>query len=184
MFYLIKYSIDGEVYVCATTLVSTDYNVNDFAKLYHGRWGIEELYKISKEFIDVEDFHSRTERGVKQEVYAHLLLINIARIFEAEAKDDLLPLNTIDKPTELKNSYWQGFCEKLQEIKINFKNCLLVVGRFLERFLLGKQLMINDWVPKVIASIKRIRYRIRFGRHYPRRSFKPGKKWMRATAVA
>ena len=57
------------------------YKIDEFQKLYHGRWGIEELYKISKVYIDVEDFHSSTERGVKQELYAHLLLINIARIF-------------------------------------------------------------------------------------------------------
>lgn len=46
----------------------------------NGRWGIEELCKISKQLIGIEDFHSQTERGVKQEIYAHLLLINIARI--------------------------------------------------------------------------------------------------------
>lgn len=41
--------------------------------------------KISKEFIGIEDFHSHSERGVLQECYAHLLMVNIARIFENEA---------------------------------------------------------------------------------------------------
>ncbi len=31
--------------------------------LYHARWGIEELYKISKQRMAIEEFHSRSERG-------------------------------------------------------------------------------------------------------------------------
>ena len=49
------------------------------------------LYKISKEYIDVENFHSQSERGVKQECYAHMLLINLARIFETEDDKQLPP---------------------------------------------------------------------------------------------
>lgn len=79
---MIKYKIDNEVYICATTtLVDKRYLANEFPVVYHDRWGIEELYKISKEFINVEDFHGKTERGIKQELYAHVLLINITRIF-------------------------------------------------------------------------------------------------------
>ncbi len=39
---------------------SERYSVEDLTELYHGRWGIEELYKISKVLIDVEDFHAKT----------------------------------------------------------------------------------------------------------------------------
>ena len=83
---LIKYKIDDETYVCCTTLLGEQYPLNDFPAVYHGRWGIEELYKISKEFVDVEDFHGKSERGVKQECYAHMLLINLARIFEVSGE--------------------------------------------------------------------------------------------------
>lgn len=71
---LIKYRIDSETYVCATTLIGEQYKITEFPKIYHGRWGIEELYKISKEFVIIEDFHAKNERGVKQELYAHVLL--------------------------------------------------------------------------------------------------------------
>lgn len=54
--------------------------------------GIEELYKISKEFIDVKDFHGKSECGVKQELYAHALLINTTRIFESEANKQFAPI--------------------------------------------------------------------------------------------
>jgi len=89
---LFKYKINEEIYVCATTLIGRKYPLSEFPGVYHGRWGIEELYKISKQFINIEDFHGKSERGVKQELYAHVLLINIARIFESEANK--LPIFT------------------------------------------------------------------------------------------
>lgn len=85
---LIKYEINKQKYICGTTLLDKKYKKEEFSEIYHGRWGIEELYKISKKLIDVEDFHAKFERGVKQELYAHFLLINIARIFESKANDD------------------------------------------------------------------------------------------------
>jgi hypothetical protein len=88
---LIKHKINNETYVYATTLISEAYPKECFAEIYHGRWGIEELYKISKQFIELEDFHAKTARGVKQELYAHLLLINLARFVEFEAKRLLPP---------------------------------------------------------------------------------------------
>jgi hypothetical protein len=105
---LIKYRIEDEIYVCGTTLIDEKYPLNEFSQVYHGRWGIEELYKISKEFIDIEDFHSKSERGVKQELYAHILLINIARVFESEADAQLPPSSKAalkDQESELKESY-------------------------------------------------------------------------------
>jgi len=134
---LIKYQIGDEKYICATTLTDSKYTFDEFSRVYHGRWGIEELYKISKEFINVEDFHSKTERGVKQELYAHALLINISRIFEIEANNQL-PLQSIfsRERDNIRENYWQHFFCKMQTIKINFKNCLLVVGRFLEKIMI------------------------------------------------
>jgi IS4 transposase len=75
---LIKHIIKGETYIYRTTLLNKEmYPTSCFADVYHERWNIEELYKISKQIVDIEDFHARTERGVKQEIYAHLVLINL-----------------------------------------------------------------------------------------------------------
>ena len=65
---LIKHKINNETYVYATTLIGEAYPKECFAEIYHGRLGIEELYKISKQFIELEDFHLKTARGVKQEL--------------------------------------------------------------------------------------------------------------------
>ena len=118
---LIKYIIDDETYVCCTTLLDQQrYPLNELPGVYHGRWGIEELYKISKVLIEIEDFHSKTERGVKQECYAHILLINLARIFELETDKQLPPPSSHKQASNVdrsvKNNYWQDFCGKIKDV--------------------------------------------------------------------
>ena len=79
---LVKY-VHGETsFHLATTLIDqSQYSVQDLADLYHSRSGIEELFKTSKHAFELEDFHSRSERGVKQEIFAHFNLIAMARLF-------------------------------------------------------------------------------------------------------
>ena len=186
---LIKYKIDKELYICATTLIGEQYPLEEFPQVYHGRLGIEELYKISKQFIEVEDFHGKSERHVKKELYAHALLINIARIFEAEANKHLPPPpsprdSNKDKNSGIKGGYWQGLFEGMQKIKINFKNCLLVVSRFIEKLVisLGFDEEKESCLSKILASISRVRQKIRPDRHYPRCSRKPASKWQSSNA--
>jgi hypothetical protein len=108
---LIKYIINDETYVCSTTLFDKKYSITRLSKAYHARWGIEELYKISKEYIGIEDFHSHSERGVLQECYAHLLMLKIARIFENEANKHLPDLSKNKSITiKLQDNYWKDFC--------------------------------------------------------------------------
>ena len=172
---LIKYKIEDETYICATTLFDEKYSVEDLSSVYHGRWGIEELYKISKHLIKVEDFHSKSERGVKQECYAHILLINLARIFEMEANQQQPPSETKleDDRKSLcqKDSYWQDFCGAIEITKVNFKNCIFVVGRNLEKLLLSTERTF-DFLSSILKNISRVRQKIRPGRHFPRQSRK------------
>jgi len=174
---LIKYTINDEIYVLSTTLLDKQvYQLNEFPGVYHGRWGIEELYKISKKYIDVEDFHSTSERGIKQECYAHMLLINLARIFESET-DKQFPPSSSKSPgvrkssQEGKKSYWQDFCGEIKNIKTNFKNCLVVIERNLEKLLLPMNDGSFDCLARILNSISRVRQRIRPGRHTPSGSF-------------
>jgi hypothetical protein len=162
---LFKYTIGNETYVCSTALLDPSYTIEELSILYHSRWEIEELYKISKQFIDMEDFHSLTETGVKQEIYAHLLLINMARIFEDEAKNQL-PSNSDSNDSDI-SGYWQELYMGVKKIKINFKNCLLVVGQSLYRILLASTQSPASWIPKIITSIAQVRQKIRPGRYYP-----------------
>ena len=185
---LIKYIIGDETYVCSTTLLEQKkYLLDEFSKVYHGRWGIEELYKISKIFINVEEFHSKSERGVKQECYAHALLINLARIFESEAEQQFRPpslkeITETEGSSDKQDSYWQDFIGEIKDIKINFKNTLLVIGRRLEKLLLPVSDKHFECIQNMLNSIARVRQRIRRGRHSLRQSRRPVKKWSSSNA--
>nr|WP_256597754.1 IS4 family transposase [Moritella viscosa] len=175
---LIKYVINDETYVCSTTLLDEKYSINALSKAYHGRWGIEELYKVSKEFIGLEDFHGHSECGVLQECYAHILMINIARIFESEAIKTLPTELPDDKEhQEPQDSYWKDFCGEFRKVNINFKNCLLVLGRGLVKLIFLQKEMEHDWINRLVQSISRIRQKIRRGRHVPRISRRAIRKW-------
>ena len=79
---LVKYVIRDKVYALGTTLLDAErYPVADLADLYHGRRSVEGLYKISKDMLEFESFHSRSEQTVNQELCAHFTLIVIARLF-------------------------------------------------------------------------------------------------------
>ena len=179
---LIKYTIKGETYVCLTTLTDqVKYPVTCFSDLYHSRWGIEELYKVSKAFIDVEDFHSQTERTVKQELYGHLLLINMSRIFEWDSNTMLPPVQKVDKTEAVKEQVPQTTENKF---KINFKNCVSVVGRHLENLILASTQLLGTWLHTTMKAVAKLRQRVRPGRSYLRKSFKPRARWGSCGAVA
>jgi hypothetical protein len=93
---LLKYQIGDKTYCLGTTLEDQKkYKRQDFIEVYHSRWGIEELYKVSKRIFIIEDFHAKSERGVKQEIFAHFALITMNRIFANQADIDLNPTSTI-----------------------------------------------------------------------------------------
>lgn len=70
---------NGEYILAATFVKQECYEVEAFHDLYHHRWNIEELYKLSKSILCIEDFHSQNEKGVKQEIQAQVLLLNLTR---------------------------------------------------------------------------------------------------------
>jgi hypothetical protein len=172
---LIKHKIGDQTYVYATTIMDKVlFPAKCFAEVYHERWGIEELYKISKRFIEIEDFHAKTSRGVKQELYSHILLINLSRFFEFEAQNLIPP---VDKNSNDKYQSNNQYMNPINLININFKNCIDVVSRNLGNFILGTINVLSTLVDKMIKSIARIRQKIRPNRHYPRVSRKPASKW-------
>ena len=47
------------------------------------------MIKVSKLITGVEDFHSKSEKGVKQELFAHFTLITLQKIIESESHREL-----------------------------------------------------------------------------------------------
>jgi hypothetical protein len=175
-FRLFKRNIKGETYLYGTTLRRKEYPTPDLIDLYHERWGIEELYKITKQIADIEEFRSKTARGVKQEIYAHLLLVNLSRFFEFDAKDSLPPIKQEDEEKCVQANFYKFF-NPTSMFNINFKSCLTIVWHYTADLILGTYEKIKCWAPKVIQMILRIRQKIRPGRVYQRRSYKPVGKW-------
>lgn len=171
---LVKYSIIGETYCIGTTLMDQQYSCDDFKAVYHARWGIEELYKVSKDMIVVDDFHGRSERTVKQEVFAHFVLITMSRLCANESENILARLfSPIDKE--------KGSSQKIQ---VNFKNTLATISRHLEEIMFVPACCIKAVMDEIISSISRHRQKVRPGRSYKRKSMKPESKWRECKAKA
>lgn len=159
---LIKYTRNGTTFILGTTLMdSQKYNVEAFADIYHSRWGIEELYKVSKVLLDVEDFHGQRERGVKQELFAHFVIITMSRIFSNQLDDGF---------SQEKNTTAKTF-------KVNLKNCLITIARKLEALFLKKTNLVKNTINAILNTISSVRQKVRPNRSYARQSKKPIKKW-------
>ena len=161
---MVRYDIADERYVLATTLSDPDrYTTADLCDLYHGRWSIEELYKVSKKVIAVDEFHGKTERGVRQELYAHFNLIAMTRLFSNQGDSILDDMGESDRPG----------------MRTNFSNALAMLAINLEEMILAQTAALADTVGRMAESILAVRARLRPGRSFPRRSRKPVGKWSR-----
>jgi hypothetical protein len=165
---LLKYKIADTVFCLGTTLLDAHrYPLQEFIDVYHGRWGIEELYKVSKRIFIIEDFHGRTERGVKQEIYAHFVLVTLNRLFANRADIELNPgmVSTSQSPDHASPNR-----------QTNFKNCIHVLDRGLEELLLLHE-RIKGVVQRFFRTILGRNQRVRPNRSFTRRSMRPETKW-------
>ena len=166
---LVRCRRGGGERVLATTLADAgECTASDLSDLYHGRWGIEELYKTSKCTIAVDEFHGRTERGVRQELYAHFNLVAMTRLLSNRG-DGLLE--------ELRG-------EGKEPLRANFGNALAVVAANLEELVLARTAALAEAVSRVAERILAVRSRLRPGRSHPRVSKKPRSKWTRRPRTA
>ena len=172
---LIKYQIGDTTYCLGTTLVDQKlYSTQDFMNIYHARWGVEELYKVSKRIFSIEDFHAKSERGVKQEIFAHFALITMNRIFSNQADIDL---NKSNKPIVNTMGHEKTSLERPRHtIKTNFKNCITVFSRSIEELFLLRTKM-DTAIERTYNFIIGQNQKVRPGRSYTRKSMKPESKW-------
>ena len=81
-------SPDGIVSVLLTNL----FDVNEFTcdqiiSLYFIRWEVETYYRDEKTYLEIEKFHSKTSNGIRQELFAILVMAVITRILMAISED-------------------------------------------------------------------------------------------------
>ena len=124
--------------------------------IYRGRWGIEELCKVSKQLAEVEQFHARTGRGVRQELFAHSAIVAPARSLGNFAEQAV------------------GACaDDGAAVQANFKNALATVARQLEAAVLGHARLAAEAVSNMVEGIASCTGKTRPGRSYPRVSKRP-----------
>lgn len=173
---LLKYRVSETTYCVGTTLVDPEhrYPLREFMDVYHSRWGVEELYKTSKQIIEVEDFHAKTERGVKQEVFAQFVLITMNRLFANRADVAINPDDPLGSSTDRPG---QGpSIPTKARLQANFKNCIHVLSRSLEELLLLGRTM-RSVVQRAFDTIAGQHQRARPNRSYPRQSSRPDPRW-------
>ena len=109
--------------------------------------------------LAVEYFHSRSERGVKQDLFAHFTLITMTRLFTNHTEG--------------------GFRTEAGRppLQANFQNAMRTMARHVAGLLLQHSTTLCQTVGSMLASIANCRQRQRPGRSYPRKSRQPASKW-------
>ena len=166
---LVKYTAGQAVFALATTLLDAQrYRRRDLARLYHGRWSIEEYYKTTKQMLVLEEFRGRSERLVRQELYAHFTMASLSRL--------------------LANYSEEAFREGPDghgrpAVLANFRHTLHTVGRHLEGLFLQQAKAVGEALQRILDGIAASRQRRRPGRSYPGRSRKPETKWRNRKSI-
>lgn len=82
---------DGTVSVLLTNLFNRRrYPRQDLIDLYFRRWAVEEYYKDEKVTLQIETFHSQKPNGIRQELFAAMLMTVIARTLMSIAQQAYL----------------------------------------------------------------------------------------------
>lgn len=98
---LIRFKVKGSEIVLATTLCDkNNFPTRAIAKLYHERWNIEESYKTFKRTLEVEQWHSHSCVGAKQEFFAKLIALFFVRLFELHGRKTNRSKKIRTKPSE------------------------------------------------------------------------------------
>ena len=153
----VRIPTNDEDYLLATTLIDEEWFPRSaLGEAYHGRWGIEELYKVSKRLTKIEPFHAHTERGVRQELFAHFTVIALTRSLGNHVEEVI------------------GECRPDEaQIQVNFKHALATVARRFEALILGHTQLVAETVSGLLNSFSECLAKARPGRSYERKSKRP-----------
>jgi hypothetical protein len=88
---LLLHHPDGTVSVLITNLLNRRrYPREDVITLYFRRWHVEDYYRDEKVTLQIETFHSRTPNGIRQELFAAMIMTVIARTMMLLAANECL----------------------------------------------------------------------------------------------
>jgi hypothetical protein len=87
-----------------TNLIEPDITAKELIKLYRERWEVETLFSSMKTQLKVEEFHARSPHGIRQELWANLVVLAMASIL----------LRSITRPHLLKRINGKSLLEALR----------------------------------------------------------------------
>lgn len=101
-------SPDGKLSAILTNLMDKKkFSREEIIKLYFRRWEIESFYRDEKIFLGVDTFHSRNSNGIRQELFAAMIMNVIAKILMLTSYDpkendsSTKPEDISDKPKDI-----------------------------------------------------------------------------------
>lgn len=149
---------DGTYLILATNLLDKkQYPRKQVLELYRRRWKVETHYYRVKTLLELPSFHSRSVNGIKQELFANLLILSITSLAVLEAKQKRA--EQMSAPS-FKNA-----------VEVVRRNLFFVIGCKQSRKLCQLQ------ARQMTEEIKRIVCRIQSGRSSPRYSRQAINRW-------
>jgi hypothetical protein len=148
---------DGSESYFLASLAREEFGRTELAEPYHMRWNVEEFFKLSKgPCIGQGQFRSKSSSGRIQEIHALVPFIAITR----------LCMSTAATASEGEYS------------SISRKGAVLALAAYVTRILLapGEQRALRE-LRALLERITRVREKPRPGRSFPRRSFRPARRW-------
>ncbi len=95
-------SPDGTVSVLLTNLLNTvSFPREEIIALYFRRWEVEGYYRDEKVTLEIEQFHTRTPNGIRQELFAAMVMTVISRTLMVLAAEQFL---TAEQECQFKNA--------------------------------------------------------------------------------
>ncbi len=153
-------SPDGTISVLLTSLLDiAEFSHDELIKLYFRRWEVESNYRDEKVFLEIEKFHSRTPNGIRQELFAIMIMTLIARMLMFVADE-----TCHDKPSE------NG---------PQFKNSIMALASEMATFVSKDPIRAIEIFEEMLTEIRRVRhYRPKKPRPSQPRVYKrPQNKW-------
>lgn len=154
---------NGEDIVLATNIEIKNWTNKELANLYSLRWDCETSNRDSTSTLKLEDWHTTFYNGILQELYVHLILMNLTKI------------------SIFKLGGYKIDLEKNETYKTNFKLIFLVMIDIIPDILNNK--FIKSF-KRLSSAIKgNIEKRIRLSRSYPREVKRKGKLYKNSSLV-
>lgn len=115
-FRIVRFRISEDTYeTVVTNLDKNMYSLSELKKLYIYRWGIEISFRDLKYTIGLLNFHTKKVMCIYQEIYAHMIMYNFAKMITSHIVIERKQRNIHTKPIfQLLNIYVDCFIEEIQ----------------------------------------------------------------------